>query len=501
MNTIKSQCAVLSVGLVCLLAPLTLPAATYFIATNGVDTNPGSEAWPFKTIQHGINSAAEADTVQVTAGTYFEHVVWTNKSLTLQGAGPGLSIIDGGLNGVCLYLESITQVHTGIVTGLTFQNGWNPQLSGGIENYFIAGLTVSNCAFVGNMGQGGGAMFNQQGSPTVAHCLFTGNKAYVGAAIYNGASSATVSDCVFDRNQGSSSGAIYNQGGNPLVIRCTFSSNSGGAGGAIYNLNSSPTVSGCLFIGNTTGDIHSPNKSIGGAMYNEGQTITNCRPLLVNCIFISNNVTGRGGAIYSKVASPVMMNCTFTGNGHIAVVNDNSSAATIANCVFWGNTNPTNGPTAILDDNNPSVTTYSDVQGGWPGTGNLNADPLFVNTAAGNLRLLPGSPCINAAAASAMNLPASDFDGAPRVVGGAPDMGAFETTPGLWFVDRALGNDANAGNVTAPFQTVTRAFNAAANGHSIYIKQGNYGGDHPRFTKTLRLFNWGDAGLARLGQP
>ena len=39
---------------------------------------------------------------------------------------------------------------------------------------------------------------------------------------------------------------------------------------------------------------------------------------------------------------------------------------------------------------------YSDVQSGWPGQGNIDADPLFVDPANGDLRLVPGSPCIDA---------------------------------------------------------------------------------------------------------
>jgi hypothetical protein len=80
-------------------------------------------------------------------------------------------------------------------------------------------------------------------------------------------------------------------------------------------------------------------------------------------------------------------------------------------------------------------------------------------------------------------------------------MGAYESTAGFWFVDAALGNDTSAGTPGAPFATVTKATIIAANGNSIYIKAGNYGTDRPRVTKSLRLFNWGDVGLARIGQP
>lgn len=41
--------------------------------------------------------------------------------------------------------------------------------------------------------------------------------------------------------------------------------------------------------------------------------------------------------------------------------------------------------------------TASNVQGGFTGEGNINTNPLFVDAANDNLRLLPGSPCIDAA--------------------------------------------------------------------------------------------------------
>src|SRR5690606_38607828 len=72
--------------------------------------------------------------------------------------------------------------------------------------------------------------------------------------------------------------------------------------------------------------------------------------------------------------------------------------------------------------------TYSDIQGGWvgPGDGNIDADPLWLDPAAGDFRLGAASPCINAGDNSAV--PAgitTDLAGLPRFVG-IVDMGAYE---------------------------------------------------------------------------
>ena len=58
------------VGAVLLVAPGSARATEYFVAPTGSDSNPGTMASPFATIQKGHNVAVAGDTVWLRAGTY-----------------------------------------------------------------------------------------------------------------------------------------------------------------------------------------------------------------------------------------------------------------------------------------------------------------------------------------------------------------------------------------------------------------------------------------------
>jgi len=143
-------------------------------------------------------------------------------------------------------------------------------------------------------------------------------------------------------------------------------------------------------------------------------------PTVTNCTFSDNSATSDGGGMYNIV----------------------DSSSTVTNCILWGDS-----PNEIFDDENSSTTaTYSDIGGGYAGTGNIDAEPNFVD--ANNpdpnlvdLRLMPVSPCIDAADSAAllpMPYSAIDLDGNIRFVdfpsitntGSGPleflDMGAYE---------------------------------------------------------------------------
>lgn len=229
---------------------------------------------------------------------------------------------------------------------------------------------------------------------------------------------------------------MFLENSNATIINCEFSNNKAEvAGGAVANWVGSPTFVGCTFRDNDGG-------LGGGAVLNRRLG----KPSFVNCLFFRNKAM-EGGAVASFEGEPTFTNCTFGQNTASVksggAVFDNQGRAKFRNCILWGNVAVESGTQAIF--NNPTLDRVSSlvncaVQDGWPGVGNISADPLFVNAARGDYRLQAGSPCRNAGDSSYLpkDLGDLDWDGKtgatlpkdlgmnPRVVGAAVNIGAFE---------------------------------------------------------------------------
>jgi predicted outer membrane repeat protein len=227
-------------------------------------------------------------------------------------------------------------------------------------------------------------------------------------------------------------------------------------------------VTNCTFIQNTS-------ISFGGGMANEQKAFPPINePTVTNCTFRDNSADF-GGGMHNFGGFPTVTNCTFSGNsatsqgGGMRFVGPFDSTPTVTNCILWGN-----NPDEISDSGTATVT-YSDVQGGWPGIGNINADPLFADPDNGDFRLSPGSLCIDAGDNDAVPQDiTTDLDGNPRFLeipetpdtgnGTLPivDMGAYESLGGGCLAVMSQEIDCHT-NGTA-FTVNVEGFNACTGG-------------------------------------
>ena len=426
----------------------------------------------------GTDATAILDGFTITAGN-------ANGSSSLQNNGGGMLINNGSPTLThCTFTGNAGDYGAGLgnynaspaVMHCTFTANHAETGGGGMANDANAAPTVTYCEFAGNSGEFGGAMRSYNGSPTVTNCTFSGNSASYGGAVRNYAGAVELRDCTFtDNSAEATGGGMYNSESNPNVVHCTFVGNSAGeAGGGMFNGDNSPAVTDCTFSGNAA--------NLGGGMLNH-----NSRATLAGCTFSGNSADSYGGGTFDYGSDPIITNCALIGNsaglagGGMAIEN---SVATLTNCTFSNNVSA-NGNALVCDsdglpsdvgltncilwdggseiENNDGSTiavSYSDIQGGWPGQGNIDTDPSFVNAGYwdpngtpldpnddfwvdGNYRLMAGSPCIDAGDNSAVPVGiTTDLDGKPRFSddpnttdtgSGIPpivDMGAYEF-PGI----------------------------------------------------------------------
>ncbi len=238
-------------------------------------------------------------------------------------------------------------------------------------------------------------------------------------------------------------GGLYNPGGTLKVVNCFFQGNTGAFGGAILNLNAALTLVNTQLVGNRA-------FISGGGLYNWEGTVA-----LHNCRIVGNTadraeVMG-GAAISNLTGNLTILNSTvadnLSPNGQAITSFSWDSAAgmiEVANSILY------NGGKEIWSNNLPAVSvTYSDVQGGWTDTGNIDAAPLFVAPGGrsiegewidGDYHLQATSPCIDAGSDTDVPADVVDLDGdgdvaeplpfdldrTTRVQGSRVDMGAYE---------------------------------------------------------------------------
>ncbi|MHC5029005.1 MAG: right-handed parallel beta-helix repeat-containing protein, partial [Planctomycetota bacterium] len=302
----------------------------------------------------------------------------------------------------------------------------------------------------------GGGMLTIGGSPTVRSCTFRWNRAFdAGGGMANiSGSSPVVTACVFEHNQdddsetGGGGGIVNALGSEARILACSFSDNVGSMGGGVYNYQvDHVVVDGCTFESNVsrsdgggletiystavtvTNCFFEGNEATWGAgvgCYDSGtMTMTNCRMIrnsaqhgggvaiqlsaatIANCLFLGNTATTYGGGLHTWTGGhPTVVNSTFHGNtgaDGAGVYNRDLHGIVMRNSIVWQNEGTEIGGLAAL-------VAYSDIQGGYAGPGNWNSDPMFFDPGNDDCRLMSGSICIDAGHNWAVPQDVSDLD-------------------------------------------------------------------------------------------
>lgn len=383
--------------------PTPLPTQIY-VDTNAPPGGDGTYEHPYQAIQTGIDASRDGDNVLVFAGTYTgdgnRDLDFHGKVITLSSlSGSDVTIID------CegteedphkgFYFHSEEGEHS-VVDGFTITNGYAsgnyPDDEGGGFCCYNSSPTITNCTITGNSAHfGGGIGLIGSSSLAIANCTISDNAASAGGGGIYGSSSQII-NCTITGNSASGGGGIC--GSSFLIVGCTISDNSASNNGGGIDLSgsSSTTITNCTITGNSAVDD-------GGGFYCRGASLA---ATINNCIITDNEATYYGGGIDSKFSTLTITNCTITGNSsdwYGGGICGYDGSITITDCILWVNIGP---EISALSDCSVSAT-YSDIQGNYPGIGNINLDPLFVYGSDGGYYLSQiaagqgsNSPCLDA---------------------------------------------------------------------------------------------------------
>ena len=306
----------------------------------------------YGTIQQAINASNDGDTVVVLQGTYYENINLHGKKILLTSlfyfssdtAYISSTIINGSQpaqpdTGSCVLMNSGEDATT-IFQGFTITGG--------------TGTKWLDEHGAGTYREGGGILI-QYSSPVIRH----------NAIIYN---SATNTTGVY----GAGGGGLRIGDSNPQILNNIIAYNLGVYGPGIVLNYTGCTMKNNLICFNS-----------GGQAYNGGGAVwANSNPAAVTPKIIENNT------IYSNHAT--------VGTGGILCW---ATSVIVRNNILWNNTSPNNSQVYPIGGGAATVT-YSDIQGGYAGSGNINTDPLFTDTT--SFYLVQLSPCIDAGDSSAI---------------------------------------------------------------------------------------------------
>ena len=332
--------------------------------------DPTSKTVPneFASIQQAIDMAVDGDIITVLPGTYYEHIDFKGKDITVTGTAPGeimgtlSTTIDGSAGTGPVVCFGSEETRSAVLAGFTIQNGSG---KGFLDPDYYYGLGI----------------YCYMSSPVIRNNIIRDNYHY---------------DDSYETH--SYGGGISSISGSPEIYGNIVYNNTATYGGGILLSSDASCYSNIIFANDA---------DVAGGVVLEGGELTN------NTID-SNRAYEEVGNLYLasyyrydvKVCNNIISNSV--GGCGVAVLSDDYNTVE-----FWNN-NVWNNFINYYD--------YIDLTGI---KGNISVDPMYVNCNAGNYHLMEGSPCISVGK-NVEYLGSVDYDGEPRVYAAKVDIGSDE---------------------------------------------------------------------------
>ncbi len=370
----------------------------------------------YATIQAGIDVSTDGDTVLAAEGHYFERINFHGKGILVTS--------EFMLDGDTAHIQNTIIDADTLVLGVADTGSVVCFVSGEDSTSVIQGFSIKNGTgtLYSDEIKNGGGIYCQGSSPTIVYNIISGNSADGGdgggiyclesfltltnnritgnsAEAYGGGIHCTYSFPIISNNIINENSSWYGAGiagwESSLIIsdNVLCENHALALGGGFICLQSSSSVFNNTISGNTAG-------SDGGGIYLFDS----------NSIITGNSITGNsaetGGGLYCFYASPNLSNNTICEN-HVdetggGIYCHHTSSPEIVNSILWANGTGSEDDEIYLEDDCSISISFSDIQGGWDGEGNIDIDPLFRDPENGDFHLMAiecddphDSPCID----------------------------------------------------------------------------------------------------------